>query len=107
MDTGNGVRIALAAAATPLIGAASILLVLGGAGASGSPSAYICGGGGTGQTIAGVRLDAEQMGNARTIVSVVAGRRLPVFAADVAVTTAYSESALHNTSAHTDHDSEG
>ena len=86
MDTGNGARIALAAAAIPLLGAAGVLLVLGGAGANASPSSAVCGGAGTGQTIAGVTVDAEQMGNASTIVSVVAGRHLPSFAADVAVT---------------------
>src|SRR5689334_7541530 len=107
MNTGNGARIALAAAAIPLLGAAGVLLVLGGAGANASPSSAVCGAAGTGQTIAGVTLDAEQMGNASTIVSVVAGRHLPSFAADVAVTTAYTESTLHNTTTQTYHDSEG
>lgn len=107
MDASNGARIALAVVATPLLGVASVLLVIGGAGASGSPSAYVCGGAGTGQKIAGVRLDAEQLGNARTVVSVVAGRHLSAFAADIAVTTAYTESTLHNTTTQSDHDSEG
>ena len=82
-------------------------LILGaGAGASPPPSAE-CGGAGTGATVAGVALNADQMGNAQTIVSVVAGRKLPVFAAVVAVDTAYTESTLHNTTTQTDHDSEG
>ena len=49
-----------------------------------------------GQTIGSVSLDAEQMGNAQTIVAVAAGRHLPVLAAVVAVATAYTESRLHN-----------
>jgi cell wall-associated NlpC family hydrolase len=47
------------------------------------------------------------MGNAQTIVSVVAGRHLPVQAAIIAVTTAYAESRLINSATETDHDSEG
>jgi cell wall-associated NlpC family hydrolase len=85
----------------------TVLMVMAGGGANVSPTSAACGGGGTGQTISGVRLDAEQMGNAQTIVSVVAGRHLPVYAADVAVTTAYTESTLYNTATQTDHDSEG
>ena len=84
-------------------------LVLGAAGgaATPQPGPVLCGGGGTAQTIAGTRLDAEQLGNAHTIVTVTANRHLPVYAAVVAVTTAYTESSLHNTTTHTDHDSEG
>src|SRR5664279_2361559 len=82
-------------------------LILGaGADASPPPSAD-CGAAGTGATVAGVALNADQMGNALTIVSVAAGRKLPVFAAVVAVDTAYTESTLHNTTTQTDHDSEG
>jgi cell wall-associated NlpC family hydrolase len=47
------------------------------------------------------------MGNAQTIVSVVAGRHLPGQAAIIAVTTAYAESRLINSATETDHDSEG
>ena len=107
MDTGNGARIALVAAAVPLLGAAGVLLVLGGAGANASPSSSVCGGGGTAQTIGNVKLDAEQMGNAQTIVSVAAGRHLPSFAAVVAVATSYTEVSLHNQLTEIDHDSEG
>lgn len=84
-------------------------LVLGAAGGAASlpPGQVLCAGGGTGATVAGVQLDAEQMGNAKTIVSVTAGRHLPVFAAVVAVDTAYTEATLHNITTQTDHDSEG
>ena len=47
------------------------------------------------------------MGNAQTIVTVTAGRAAPVYAAVVAVTTAFTESALRNSTVHDDHDSEG
>jgi cell wall-associated NlpC family hydrolase len=84
-------------------------LILGaaGAGTTSLDGAMLCAGGGTGQSIAGVSLDAEQMGNARTIVTVTANRHLPVYAAVVAVATSYTESSLRNRIAHTDHDSEG
>jgi peptidoglycan DL-endopeptidase CwlO len=83
-------------------------MVVGGAGANGEPAALAgCGGAGTGQTVAGVRLDAEQMQNAQTVVQVTAGRHLPSFAAIVAVDTAYTESTLHNSTVQSDHDSGG
>lgn len=66
-----------------------------------------CGPAGTGTTIAGVALDAEQMGNARTISTVTASRHLPVQAAVIALTTSYTEARLRNQLAQTDHDSEG
>ena len=106
-DSSSGAKVALVAAITPLLAASTVLMVLGGAGANASPPSAVCGGAGTGQTIGNVKLDAEQMGNAHTIVSVVAGRHLPVYAAVVAVDTAYMESTLHNSAAQTDHDSEG
>ena len=83
------------------------LLVLAGGGANASPTSAVCGGAGSGQTINGVTLNAEQMGNALMIVTATAARWLPVYAAVVAVTTAYTESGLHNTTVETDHDSEG
>ncbi len=104
---GHTVKLAGGVAALPLVAMSAVLMTLGGGGASASPGSSVCGGGGTGQTINNVRLDAEQMGNAKTVVSVVAGRHLPVYAAEVAVTTAYTESALHNSAAQTDHDSVG
>ena len=82
-------------------------LILGAAAGASPPPAGQCGGAGTGATVAGVALDADQMGNAQTIVSVAAGRKLPVFAAVVAVDTAYTESTLRNSATQTDHDSEG
>lgn len=103
----NGTRLVTAAAAVPLLAAATVLMIVGGAGANASPTSAVCGGAGTAQTIAGVHLDAEQLGNARTIVTVVADRHLPVYAAEIAVTTAYTESTLHNSTTQTDLDSEG
>ena len=84
-------------------------LILGaaGAGTTSLDGAVLCAGGGTAQTIAGVKLDAEQMGNAHTIVTVTADRHLPVYAAVVAVTTSYTEASLHNSAGQSDHDSEG
>jgi len=107
MSGPNGAQIAMSAAVTPLLAASAVLMVVGGGGATASPDAAVCGGGGHCQTIQGVHLGAEQMGNARTIVAEVAGRHLPVYAADVAVTTAYTESTLHNDTTQADHDSEG
>ena len=91
----------------PTVAASAVLLVAAAAGAQASPTPPGCGGGGTAQTIGEVRLDAEQMGNARTIVGVTAERHLTVYAAVVAVTAAYTESRLINSSVETDHDSEG
>jgi peptidoglycan DL-endopeptidase CwlO len=84
-------------------------LILGAAGGATTPlpGPVLCAGGGTAQTITGTPLDAEQLGNAHTIVTVTVKRHLPAYAAVVAVTTAYTESSLHNTTTHTDHDSEG
>jgi cell wall-associated NlpC family hydrolase len=99
---------ALLACAIPPLALAGVLLVVGGAGANAEPVAvYGCGGAGTGQTVAGVRLDAEQMQNGQTVVQVTAGRHLPAFAAIAAVDTAYTESTLHNSTVESDHDSEG
>jgi cell wall-associated NlpC family hydrolase len=82
------------------------LFVLTAAGAT-ATGPVLCGGGGTGQTVAGQRLDAEQMGHAQTIVTVTAAMRLPAYAATVALATAYQESKFRNSAVHTDHDSEG
>src|SRR6266516_3879272 len=81
-------------------------LILGAAGRA-ATGAVLCAGGGTAQTIAAVKLDPEQLGNARTIVTVTADRHLPVYAAIIAVTTSYTEASLRNTTTQTDHDSEG
>jgi cell wall-associated NlpC family hydrolase len=104
--TGVGVAVGLVACLGVFMAIFPFLILGAGAGAVPPPSEQ-CGGAGTGATVAGVALDAEQVGNAQTIVSVTADRKLPVFAAVVAVDTAYTESALHNTTRQTDHDSEG
>lgn len=98
---------AIGVAAMPFLAMASMMMVIAGGGANTALASSVCGGGGTAQTIGGVQLDAEQMGNARTIVSVAAGRRLPSFAAVVAVATSYTEVKLRNQLTQTDHDSEG
>ncbi|PZS22885.1 MAG: peptidase [Pseudonocardiales bacterium] len=85
----------------------AVMMVMAGGGANASPTSSVCGGGGTAQTVANVKLDAEQMGDAQTIVSVAAGRHLPSFAAVVAVATSYTEVKLRNQLTQTDHDSEG
>jgi len=77
--------------------------------AAGTPvvAAGICGPGGTGQSVANVALDAEQLANAATIVTVTSGRSLPRYAATIALATAYQESTLHNIQVAVDHDSLG
>jgi len=57
-----------------------------------------CGPGGTGQRVDDVALDAEQVGNAATVIDVAARRGLPVRAAVIAVAAAYQESRLRNLS---------
>jgi murein DD-endopeptidase MepM/ murein hydrolase activator NlpD len=53
-----------------------------------------CSTGGTGATVAGIELDAVQMGQAQTIVNVAAARGLGPHAAVVALATAYQESRI-------------
>ena len=53
------------------------------------------------------QLDAEQMGNAATIVQVVQTRGLPQRAAVISLATAYQESKLRNILVAVDHDSLG
>src|SRR4051794_23982493 len=93
--------------ALPLLGVCAVLLLLGGAATNDTAFNSTCGAGGTSQTIGTVALDADQMGHARTIVTVTASRQLPVRAAVIATTTAYTESKLRNSAVQTDHDSEG
>ena len=93
--------------ALPAAGLAMLLVVLVGAGADAQPAPVGCGAAGTATTIANQRLDAEQMSNAQLIVTVTASRRLPAYAAIVAVATAYQESKLRNVLVELDHDSEG
>ena len=61
-----------------------------------SPQAvsFACSTGGTGATVAGIELDAVQMGQAQTIVNVAATRGLGPYAAAVALATAYQESRI-------------
>ena len=103
----SSTQLAVGVAAIPFLAMASMMMVIAGGGANAVPASSVCGGGGTAQTIGGVQLDAEQLGNARTIVSVAAGRHLPSFAAVVAVATSYTEVKLRNQLTQTDHDSEG
>src|SRR4051794_5010434 len=93
--------------ALPLLAVCGVLLLLGGTATNDTAFDPTCGAGGTGQTVGTVSLDADQMGHARTITGVTAGRRLPVRAAVIATATAYTESKLRNSAVQTDHDSEG
>lgn len=86
----------LVVAGLSVIAVVAVLGVVLAAGAGAGADGWDCAGGGTGQQVAGVRLDAEQMGNASTIVEVAAGRGLPAYAAVVAVATAAQESTLRN-----------
>ena len=71
------------------------LLILGAAVASTSPNpAALCAGQTSGQTFGAVSIDDGQLGNASTIVSVTARRDLPAAAAIVAMTAAFTDSAL-------------
>ena len=93
--------------ALPLAALVVLLVVLLGAGAGSQPLPPGCGAGGTATTVGTVTLDPEQMSHAQTIVTVTAGRHLPVYAAVIAVATAYQESKLRNILVQLDHDSEG
>jgi cell wall-associated NlpC family hydrolase len=75
--------------------------------AIGSPPLTLCGPGGTAQSIGDVQLDAEQMGNAQTVVSTTAQRGLPAYAATVALATVAQESMFHNYLVFKDADSLG
>jgi len=102
--------------ATPLLMGLVALMMpvfLLGAGTATAADGRVCGGGGTAQTVTGIDLDAEQMGNVQTIVTTTAatrgadGKPLPAYAATVALATAYQESKFYNSKVHHDHDSEG
>jgi len=75
--------------------------------AIGSPPLTLCGPGGTAQSVGDVHLDAEQMGNAQTVVSAVARRGLPAYAATLALATVAAESMFHNYLVFKDADSLG
>ena len=104
---GGAAGAATVTVATALVMPLFALVVLLGAAAGAHVLAVGCGGGGTAATVAAIGLDAEQMANAQTVVTLTASRRLPAYAAVVAVATAYQESKLRNTVLPQDHDSEG
>jgi cell wall-associated NlpC family hydrolase len=98
------------AAAWALLVAIFVLLLLPlmtAGGAVNSSPVPLCGPGGTRADIAGVQLDAEQMGNAQTVVSVTAARGLPSYAATIALATVAAESMFHNYLVFKDADSLG
>ncbi|MFL6113372.1 MAG: hypothetical protein ACJ786_18735, partial [Catenulispora sp.] len=85
-----------------LIPASVLLIAATAAGASG-----LCGPAGTSREVDGTSLDAEQLANAQTIISVVKQMGLPPRAAVIAVATAMQESSLRNDLRQLDHDSIG
>jgi len=87
-----------AAAAVGAVLAALLLLpcLVAAAASSAPPPAVGCGPAGTGLTVAGVTLSAEQVGNAAVLASVAAQRPLSSLAAVIAVATAMQESGLVN-----------
>ena len=104
------IRSAAASLAAPLAAGVTAMLLpflVLGAGATALPAGpVLCAGGGTGQTLAGIALSAEQMGNAQTITTVTAAKHLPAYAATIALATAKQESDLQNLD-HGDRDSLG
>ncbi len=104
----DGARNAAAAAAAVLLLMAAVLFGVPVVALGAQTQDYgLCGPGGTAQTVLGEQLDAEQMANAATVVSVVHTRGLPTRAAVIAQATAYQESKLHNITQAVDHDSLG
>src|SRR5688572_7551380 len=88
---------ATAPVALPVLAALTLLLIpLGLIAASDSQRAAssACSIGGTGAIVAGIDLDAVQMGHAQTIVAVAAAQGLDPYAATVALATAYQESRI-------------
>ena len=98
-----GVALVLYAAAIVLLLVTSMTTGM----APGSAARALCGPGGTGQKVAAVQLDAEQMANAQTVVWTVARRGLPAYAATVALATVAAESMFHNYLVFKDADSLG
>jgi len=93
--------------AAPLLTFVVLLVVVLGGGAGAPPLPMGCGGAGSATTVGTVTLDAEQLSNAQTIVTLTATRRLRPYAAVIAVATAYQESRLRNLLTQVDHDSIG
>ncbi|MGY1631895.1 M23 family metallopeptidase [Geodermatophilus sp. SYSU D01186] len=87
---------AAARVAVPVVAALALLLVPLAVLAAPAPTAAssACARAGTGATVAGLALDAAQMGQAQTIVTVAAARGLDPYAATVALATAQQESRL-------------
>ncbi|WP_116451691.1 M23 family metallopeptidase [Blastococcus litoris] len=89
---------AAAPAAVPLFAALTLLLiplaVIGAPETGAGTASSACSIGGTGATVAGIELDAVQMGHAQTIVNLAAAGALDPYAATVALATAYQESKL-------------
>jgi murein DD-endopeptidase MepM/ murein hydrolase activator NlpD len=89
---------AAAPVAVPVFGVLTLLLIplaiLAAPEASTSAASSSCSIGGTGATVAGIELDAVQMGHAQTIVTVAAAQGLDPYAATVALATAYQESRI-------------
>lgn len=95
------------AAGVPLLAVLPVfLVVMSAALLSGTASAAACGFGGSAQEVAGVRLDPEQLANAKTIVVTTGRAGMSSRAALVAVATAMQESGLRNLD-HGDRDSLG
>lgn len=93
-------RIALPVA-IPIIGGFTLLIlpiaIIGGAlgvGGSAAAAATSCSVGGTAASVAGVEMDAIQMGRAQTIANVAAAKGLDSYAATVALATAQQESRI-------------
>lgn len=84
--------------ALPVLAGLTVLLipltVLAAPEASTQAVSSACSTGGTGGTVAGIELDAVQMGQAQTIVNVASARGLGPYAAAVALATAYQESRI-------------
>jgi murein DD-endopeptidase MepM/ murein hydrolase activator NlpD len=88
---------AAAPAALPVLGGFTLLVIplaVLAAPQAQTASASTCSIGGTGATVAGIELDAVQMGQAQTIVDVAVSAGLAPYAATVALATAYQESRI-------------
>ena len=81
-------------------------LVMSAALLSGTAAAEACGFGGPARQVAGLRLDPEQLANAKTIVVTTGRAGMTARAAVVALATAMAESSLRNLP-HGDRDSLG
>ena len=86
----------LAAGAAQLVVLPVFLVAMSAALLGGSASASACGFAGPAQQVAGVRLDPEQLANAKTIVATTLRTGMSARAAVVAVATAMQESGLRN-----------